>query len=88
MRGRAWPCVTVVGNTTAAVFEAYRVERALARALRPGQVALDNLGAHKGEWVQKLMEERGCEPLFLAPCSPALNPSQEALSKAKGLLGE
>ena len=33
MRGRAWPCVAVVGNTTAAVFEAYRVERALARAL-------------------------------------------------------
>ena len=51
MRGRAWPCVAVVENTIAAVFEAYRVERALARALRPGQVALDNLGAHKGEGV-------------------------------------
>ncbi|MCA1680604.1 MAG: transposase, partial [Actinobacteria bacterium] len=38
------PCVAVVGNTTAAVFEAY-VERALAPTLRPGQVVvMDNLG--------------------------------------------
>jgi hypothetical protein len=37
LRGRAWPCVAVVGNTTAAVFEAYRAERALAPALRPGR---------------------------------------------------
>ena len=54
------PCLAVVGSTTAAaVFEAY-VGRALAPALRPGQVVvLDNLGAHKGERVRELIEERG-----------------------------
>ena len=62
------PCLAVVGSTTAAaVLEAY-VGRALAPALRPGQVlVLDNLGAHKGERVRELIEEGGCEPLFLAP---------------------
>jgi hypothetical protein len=56
-------------------------------ALRPGQVVvLDNLGAHKGERVRELIEERGCELLFLPPYSPDLNPTEEAFSKVKGLL--
>ena len=80
------PCLAVVGSTTAAVFEAY-VGRFLAPALRPGQVVvLDNLGAHKGERVRELIEERGCELLFLPPYSPDLNPIEEAFSKVKGLL--
>jgi hypothetical protein len=54
-------CVAVMGNTTDAVFEAYRVEWALARALRSGQqvVVLDNLGAHKkGVRVRELIKMR------------------------------
>ena len=79
-------CVAVVGSTTAAVFEAY-VQRALAPTLRPRQVVvMDNLGTHKGERVQKLIEERGCELLFLPPYSPDLNPIEEAFSKVKALL--
>ncbi len=80
------PCLAVVGSTTAAVFEAY-VSQVLAPALRPGQVVvLDNLGAHKSERVRELIEERGCELLFLPPYSPDLNPIEEAFSKVKGLL--
>jgi transposase len=80
------PCVAVVGSTTAAVFEAY-VEQVLSPALRAGQViVLDNLGAHKGDKVRKLIEERGCEVLYLPPYSPDLNPIEEAFSKVKGLL--
>jgi transposase InsO family protein len=80
------PCLAVVGSTTAAVFEAY-VGQVLAPALRPGQVVvLDNLGAHKGERVRELIEERGCELLFLPPYSPDLNPIEEAFSKVKMLL--
>jgi transposase len=80
------PCVAVVGSTSAAVFEAY-VERALVSALHPGQVVvMDNLSAHKGERVRKLIEGRGCEVLFLPPYSPDLNPIEEAFSKVKGLL--
>jgi transposase len=62
--------MAVVGSTTAAVFEAY-VDRALAPALRPGQVVvMDNLGAHKSERVRELIEGRGCELLFLPAYSP------------------
>jgi transposase len=80
------PCLAVVGSTTAAVFEAY-VDQVLAPVLRPGQVVvLDNLVAHKGERVRELIEERGCELLFLPPYSPDLNPIEEAFSKVKGSL--
>ena len=53
------PCLTVEGGTTKAVFEFY-VERVLAPKLRPGQVVvMDNLSAHKGERIRKLLE---CPP--------------------------
>jgi transposase len=47
---------------------------------------MDNLSAHKGEEVRELVEERGCQVLFLPPYSPDLNPIEEAFSKIKGLL--
>jgi hypothetical protein len=58
------PCVAVVGSTTAAVFEAYYIERALVSALRPSRqvVVMNNLGAYKkGERDKELIEGRGCE---------------------------
>jgi transposase len=80
------PCVAVDGPTTKAVFEAY-VEQVLAPSLSPGQViVLDNLAAHKGERVQKLVETRGCGLLFLPSYSPDFNPIEEAFSKIKGIL--
>jgi transposase len=69
-----------------AVFEAY-VEKALAPSLRRGQVAvMDNLTAHKGERVREIIEERGCELVFLPPYSTDFNPIEQAFSKLKGLL--
>jgi transposase len=80
------PCMAVVGSTTREVFEAY-VERVLAPSLRPGQiVVMDNLTAHKGDRVSELIEERGCELLYLPPYSPDFNPIEEAFAKIKGLL--
>jgi transposase len=80
------PTLVVQGGTNKAVFEAY-VERVLAPSLRAGQVVvMDNLSAHKGEEVRELIEERGCELLFLPPYSPDLNPIEEAFSKIKALL--
>jgi len=76
----------VEGTTTATVFEAY-VEQVLAPTLRRGQiVVVDNLGAHKGERVRELIEERGCQLLYLPPYSPDFNPIEQAFSKVKGLL--
>ena len=48
---------------------------------------MDNLGAHnKGERLRELIEERGCQLLYLPPYSPDFNPIEEAFSKIKGLL--
>ena len=63
------------------------MEQVLAPSLSPGQVVvLDNLGAHKGERVRKLVEGRGCSLLFLPPYSPDFSPIEEAFSKVKGIL--
>jgi transposase len=80
------PSMAVEGATTARVFETY-VERVLAPTLRKGQVVvMDNLSAHKGQRVRELIEDRGCELLYLPSYSPDLNPIEEAFSKIKGLL--
>jgi transposase len=78
--------LVVEGATNREVFEAY-VERVLLPGLRPGRVmVMDNLTAHKGERVRELIEERGCELLYLPPYSPDFDPIEEAFSKIKGLL--
>ncbi len=78
--------LTVEGATTSVVFEAY-VEQVLAPTLRKGQVVvMDNLSAHKGERIRELIEERGCELIYLPSYSPDLNPLEEAFSKIKGLV--
>ena len=80
------PCMAVVGSTTREVFEAY-VERVLAPSLRPGQiVVMDNLTVHKGDRVSELIEERGCELLYLPLYTTDFNPIEEAFAKIKGLL--
>ena len=57
----------------------------LAPTLRPGQivVVMDNLSAHKRARVRELIEERGCELLYLPPYSSDLNPIEEAFSIQK-----
>ncbi len=47
---------------------------------------MDNLSAHQGERVRELIEEQGCELLYLPPYSPDLNPIEEAFAKIKALL--
>ncbi len=80
------PSMAAEGSTTAEVFEAY-VEHFLAPSLQAGQVVvMDNLSAHKGERVKELIEQRGCELLYLPPYSPDLNPIEEAFSKVKRIL--
>ena len=74
------------GATTSVVFETY-VERVLAPSLREGRiVVMDNLGAHRPNRVRELIEERGCELLYLPAYSPDYNPIEEAFAKIKDLL--
>jgi transposase len=87
-QGGMGPALAVEGATTSRVFETY-VQRLVAPALRPGQVVvMDNLGAHRPRRVRELIEERGCELIYLPPYSPDLNPIEEALSKIKHILRE
>jgi transposase len=80
------PSLTVEGATTSAVFEAY-VEQVLVPTLCKGRmVVMDNLSAHKGERVRELIEERGCELIYLPSYSPDFNPIEEAFSKIKALV--
>lgn len=80
------PSIAMEGATTRAAFEAY-VEQALAPSLSPGQVVvMDNLSAHKGGRVRELVEDAGCEVLYLPPYSPDMNPIEEAFGKVKGIL--
>jgi transposase len=77
--------MAVEGATTATVFEAY-VKKVLAPSLRSGQiVVVDNLGAHKSDRARKLVEERGCQLLFLPPySSPDFNPSRRLSRRVRG----
>ena len=78
--------MAVEGSTDRWVFEAY-VEHALAPTLEAGRVVImDNLPAHKPARVRELIEQRGCELIYLPSYSPDLNPIEEAFSKIKGIL--
>jgi hypothetical protein len=72
------PTLAVEGATDREVFEAY-LEEVLAPSLRSGQiVVMDNLSSHKGHRVRELIEERGCELLYLPSYSPDLKWDEKA----------
>ncbi len=78
--------MAVEGSTNQEVFEAY-VEHALAPTLEARQVVImDNLSAHKQARVRELIEERGCELIYLPAYSPDFNPIEEAFAKIKDML--
>jgi transposase len=80
------PSLAVEGATTARVFETY-IEKVLVPGLEPGQiVVMDNLGAHRPKRIRELIEQQGCELLYLPPYSPDYNPIEEAFAKIKTLL--
>ena len=80
------PSLTVEGSTTARVFETY-VEKVLLPSLKEGQiVVMDNLSAHRPKRIKELIEQRGCELLYLPSYSPDYNPIEEAFAKIKDLL--
>ncbi len=62
--------MSVEGAVDGKAFEANDVERFLVPALRAGQiVVMDNLSVHKSKRVERLIEDAGCEFLFLPPYS-------------------
>ena len=83
---RSQTAVVFEGGTDARTFELY-IRQFLAPTLIPGQIVLlDNLAAHDSEGVRAIIQERGCELLFLPPYSPDLTPTLIAFSKIKQFL--
>ena len=84
------PSLAVEGRTTRGVFEAYlerRSEKILAPELLAGQiVVMDNLSAHRPKRIRELIEQHGCELLYLPAYSPDYDPIEEAFAKIKNLL--
>jgi transposase len=80
------PSLAVEGATTSRVFETY-VEKVLAPSLEEDHVVvMDNLGAHRPKRIRELIEQRGCELVYLPAYSPDYNPIEEAFAKIKNLL--
>src|SRR3712207_5130941 len=78
--------LTVEGPTTARVFETY-VKKVLLPSLKEGQiVVMDNLSAHRPKRIRELIEQHGCELVYLPAYSPDYNPIEEAFAKIKNLL--
>ena len=79
--------MAVEGSTDREVFETYVGRVVLAPTLECGQVVImDNLPAHRPARVRELIEERGCELVYLPSYSPDFNPIEEAFSKIKGMV--
>ncbi len=68
------PSLAVECSTTAEDFDAY-LEHVLLPEVEEGQVVImDRLPAHKRGRVRELIEEQGCELLYLPSYSPDFNP--------------
>ena len=62
------------GTCNSELFETW-VEKVLVQELIPGQlIIMDNATFHKSAKTKKLIEQAGCQLLFLPPYSPDLNP--------------
>ena len=55
--------------------------------LKPGDIVImDNLPVHKPAGVRKAIERAGARLSFLPPCSPDMNPIENAFAKLKAML--
>lgn len=71
------------GSCTRKVFEMY-IEEVLVPTLRPKQIVImDNASFHKGSKITKLIEDAGCNLIYLPPYSPDFNPIEHYWSAVK-----
>src|SRR5438093_10649585 len=74
------------GAAKAIAFDRY-IEDILAPSLTAGQIVImDNLAAHKGKKVEQLIQDKGCQLLFLPAYSPDFSPIEETESSLKAYL--
>jgi len=74
---------TVEGACNRTVFETW-LETCLLATLVTGQVVvMDNATFHKGGRIEQLIEDAGCQLLYLPPYSPDLNKIEQCWSWLK-----
>jgi hypothetical protein len=74
---------TVEGSCNRSVFEIW-LETCLIPLLQPGQVVvMDNATFHKGGRIEQLIQQAGCELLYLPAYSPDLNKIERCWSWLK-----
>jgi transposase len=74
---------TVEGSCNRSVFELW-LEKCLIPVLKPGQVVvMDNATFHKGGRIEQLIQQAGCELLYLPAYSPDLNKIERCWSWLK-----
>jgi len=78
--------MTLEGAVDKGTFETF-IRKVLLPTLRPGQIVImDNLSSHKTDAVERLLNQAGCQVLFLPAYSPDLSPIEEAFSKLKSFV--
>lgn len=78
--------MTFEGYCDAALVEAW-VKQFLVLELKPGQVVvMDNASFHKSATIRALIEQAGCNLLFLPPYSPDLNKIEKFWARLKHYL--
>ena len=79
-------CMIIEGAANAAAFEAY-LEHILVKSRQQGQIVMmDNLRVHKTARVRQLIEDKGCQLVFLPASSPDFSPIEETFSKINTFL--
>jgi transposase len=77
---------TVEGSCNRSVFEIW-LETCLIPLLQPGQVVvMDNATFHKGGRIEQLIQQAGCELLYLPAYSPDLNKIERCWSWLKSCI--
>jgi transposase len=71
------------GATDAATFESYVEQVPVPTPRRGDIVVMDNLGAHKGEEVERPIRGAGAEVRYLPAYSPDFNPIEKMFSELK-----
>lgn len=80
--------MTFKGSCNTLLMEGW-VEQMLVPALKPGQVVvMDNASFHQSERLRELIEEAGCELLFLPPYSPDFNKIEKFWARLKQYLSQ
>lgn len=74
---------TFKGYCNTALIEGW-IEQCLVPELTPGQVVvLDNASFHKSDRIRELIEQAGCQVVFLPPYSPDLNKIEKFWARIK-----